>query len=256
MTALQFHQFPYMNDNYGVLVHSPETGETACVDAGDAQAARQALSNLGWQLSHIWITHHHGDHTAGLAELKQQTGAVVIGPAQLSVSIEGLDQTVSDGDSFSFANIDVQVIHTPGHTTDMMNFYLPSEQVVFTGDTLFTLGCGRVFEGDMPMMWNSLTKLMALPASTTVYCSHEYSQANAAFALSVDPDNEKLIARAAAIDSLRQQNQPTVPTTIKEELETNPFLRAADPGIRKHLGLQDADDAVVFAEIRKRKDNF
>lgn len=256
MSKLQYHQFPYMNDNYGVLVHSADTGETACIDAGDAAAYEAALKETGWKLSHIFITHHHGDHTAGLAALKQSTGAKAIGPAPLSSPINGLDSNVNDGDTFSFAGCEVKVIHTPGHTTDMMNFYLPSEGVVFTGDTLFTLGCGRVFEGDMAMMWSSLEKLIALPADTIVYSSHEYTQANAAFAQSVDPDNEKLKARSAQIDELRSQGKATVPTTLAEELETNPFVRPSDPAIRAHLGMADASDAEVFAEIRTRKDNF
>ncbi len=256
MSKFQYHQFPYMSDNYGVLVHSAETGETACIDAGDAPAYEAALKEKGWTLTHILITHHHGDHTAGLTALKQSTGAKAIGPAQLSSSIDGLDSNVNDGDTFDFAGCEVKVIHTPGHTTDMMNFYFPSEGVVFTGDTLFTLGCGRVFEGDMAMMWSSLEKLVALPADTVVYSSHEYTQANAAFALSVDPDNAALKARAAKVDELRAAGEATVPTTLAEELETNPFVRPADAAIRAHLGMAGASDAEVFAEIRTRKDNF
>lgn len=157
---------------------------------------------------------------------------------------------------FTFAGSEVQVIHTPGHTADMLNYYLPSEGVVFTGDTLFALGCGRLFEGDAPTMWNSLNKLMALPAETTVYCSHEYTLANAEFAVSVDPDNAALQARFATIKQQRANGEATVPSSLAEELATNPFLRAADPDIRAHLNMQSADDAEVFAEIRKRKDNF
>ena len=252
--ALEFHQFSYMSDNYGVLIHEPVTGETAMVDAGDAAAAMAALKKTGWSLSHILITHHHGDHTAGLAAVKDATGAVVIGPD--NPSIKGVDERYGDGDEFIFAGHVCRCIHTPGHTLDMLNYYLPEQGVCFTGDTLFSLGCGRIFEGDPSMMWDSLTKLMALPAETTLYSSHEYTQANAAFALSVDPDNAELIARCAGVEEKRAKGQPTVPSLLSEELATNPFLRASDVRIRAQLKMPDASDREVFAEIRSRKDNF
>lgn len=256
MADLQIHQFAYMSDNYGVLIHDPETGQTAMIDAGDADAGMEALAQTGWTLSHIFVTHHHGDHVAGLAQIKGATGAMVIGPNPVGAKIAGLDQTVGDNDRFRFAGREVVVFHTPGHTMDMVNFHIPADKVVFCGDTLFALGCGRVFEGTMGMMWDSLQKLMALPAETRVYCGHEYTQANAAFSLSVDPDNEALIARAQDISALRAAGTPTIPTSIREELATNPFLRPADPAIRAHLGMEDAADAEVFSEIRTRKDNF
>lgn len=256
MADLQIHQFAYMDDNYGVLVHDSDSGQTAMIDAGDAEAGMQALADTGWTLSHIFVTHHHGDHVVGLAEVKGATGATVIGPNPEGAAIAGLDQTVGDGDSFDFAGRQVSVIHTPGHTLDMVNYHIAADGLVFCGDTLFALGCGRVFEGTKEMMWTSLQKLMALPRDTQVYCGHEYTQANAAFSLSVDPDNAALVARAAEIDALRMVGKPTIPTTIGVELDTNPFLRPADPGIRAHLGMGDATDAQVFAEIRTRKDNF
>jgi len=256
MSKLSIHQYAYMSDNYGVLLHSPTSGETACIDCGDAAATRAALSRTGWSLTHIWVTHHHDDHTAGVLELKQTTGASVIGPAPLSQSIDGLDTTLTDGDSFDFAGLQVRVIHTPGHTKDMINFYLPEENIVFTGDTLFTMGCGRLFECDANTMHASLAKLTALPANTSVYSSHEYTLANVKFALSVDPDNAALRARALTVESLRADGKPTVPSTIQEELDTNPFLRASDKNIRELLNMQSADDVQVFAEIRRRKDNF
>ena len=256
MTSLQYFQFPYMSDNYGVLLHSPKTGETAGIDAGDAKAYLEALETKGWKLSHLLITHHHGDHTSGLTEIKKQTGCTVIGPQQLSKTISGLDKMVGEGDRFEFAGVGVEVLQTPGHTLDMVNYYLPAENTVFTGDTLFTLGCGRVFEGTKPIMWQSLQKLMKLPPETIIYSSHEYTLANAKFALSVDPENEKLKARAKKFVVMRAQSEPTVPSTLEEELQTNPFLRAGDPVIRKFLGLENASDAEVFAEIRTRKDNF
>ncbi len=253
---LDIHQFPYGDDNYGVLLHCRISGETAMVDAGDACAAEQALAKTGWSLSQVWITHHHGDHTAGLAALKATHDLHVIGPATGNRPIASIDQKVDDGGHFTFASREVRVLTTPGHTLDMTNFYLPSEKLVFTGDTLFAMGCGRLFEGDAPMMWASLNKLIALPDDTAIYCSHEYTSANAAFALSVDPNNQMLIDRAKHVTDLRAKGEPTVPTTISLEMATNPFLRANNPSIRSHLGMPNDNDAAVFAEIRRRKDNF
>ena len=255
MADLQYFQFPYMSDNYGVLIHSDVTGETAAIDAGDASALLAELKQNGWQLTNLFVTHHHADHVEGLEEVKSATGCKVTGPAQHS-NIAGLDNKVSEGDVFQFAGCDVQVLHTPGHTTDMLNYYLPQQGVVFTGDTLFALGCGRLFEGNADMMWQSLNKLMALPAATKVYCSHEYTEANAKFAVTVDPENTALQSRFEEIKQLRSEGKATVPTTIAEELATNPFLRADDKSIRAHLGMADASDAEVFAVIRQRKDNF
>ncbi len=250
---LDIHQFPYGDDNYGVLLHCQNSGETAMVDAGDADAGEQALARTGWSLSQIWITHHHGDHTAGLAALKAAHNAHVIGPATGKKPVTGVDQQINDGGYFTFASREVRVLTTPGHTLDMTNFYLPSEKLVFTGDTLFAMGCGRLFEGDAPMMWASLKKLMALPDDTTIYCSHEYTVDNAAFALSVDPDNKTLIDRAQQVTGLRIAGKPTVPTNMSLEKATNPFLRAGDPGIRSILNMPADSDAAVFAEIRHRK---
>lgn len=255
MPKLEFFQFPTLSDNYGVLVHDAASGQTASIDAPDAADIEAALAEKGWNLTHILVTHHHWDHTQGIDTLKQKYGCHVIGPAAEADKISTLDKTVEDGDSFQFAGETVHVISTPGHTLGMVNFHFADSKVVFTGDTLFALGCGRIFEGDPAMMWASMQKLMALPPETTVYCGHEYTQTNARFALSVDPDNAKLVIRAARIDALRADGKPTLPTSIGEELETNPFLRAADPKIRKQLDMQGASDSDVFAEIRKRKDN-
>ncbi len=256
MSQLNIHQYPYMSDNYGVLLHSPKTGETACIDCGDASATLAALAQQGWALTEIWVTHHHADHTAGVVELKDATGATVIGPKPLSQEIAGLDKTLEDGDTFQFSGMEVQTLHTPGHTKDMINFYLPEENIVFTGDTLFTIGCGRLFECDAATMYASLAKLTALPAATLVYSSHEYTLANVKFALSVDPKNQALIARAKTVESLRADGKPTVPSSIQEELDTNPFLRADDEQIRELLDMRQASSEEVFAEIRHRKDNF
>jgi len=256
MSKLDIHQYSYMSDNYGVLLHAPATGETACIDCGDVDASLAALEKTGWSLTEIWVTHHHADHTAGVMELKSATGSRVIGPAPLSQNIDGLDETLNDGDTFVFAGLEVRTIHTPGHTKDMINFYLPDENLIFTGDTLFTMGCGRLFECDANTMHESLAKLTALPPDTVVYSSHEYTLANVKFALSVDPDNPVLRSRASHVESLRADGKPTVPSTLQEELDTNPFLRTTDKKIRELLKMQSADDADVFAEIRLRKDNF
>ena len=253
---LDIHQFPYGDDNYGVLLHCHNSGETAMVDAGDADAGEQALARTGWSLSQIWITHHHGDHTAGLAALKAAHNAQVIGPATGGKPVAGVDQQVDDGGHFTFASREVRVLTTPGHTLDMTNFYLPSEKLVFTGDTLFAMGCGRLFEGDAPMMWASLNKLMALPDDTTIYCSHEYTVANAAFALSLNPKNKILQQRKIEVEALAKSKIPTVPTNLSLEKMTNPFLRANDSDIREELNMLHATSEAVFSEIRKRKDNF
>ena len=256
MSDLEIHQFPCLSDNYGVLIHDPLSGQTAAIDAGDADALLAQLALKGWTLSDLWITHHHWDHTQGLADVKKQTGCTVTGPRDQSTPIADLDNLVGDGDVFEFAGHAVNVFQTPGHTTDMINFHLPSQKVILTGDTLFALGCGRIFEGTAPMMWDSLSKFFELPGDTQIYCGHEYTEANARFALSVDPENEALISRAKHISALRAQGNPTVPSLLSEEFETNPFLRAGDPAIRRHLGLEGAPDVDVFTEIRRRKDNF
>ena len=249
---LNIHQFTYGGDNYGVLLQEPDSGATALVDAGDATAALAALAETGWSLSQIWLTHHHGDHTAGTTEIVAATGAGVHGPA----SITSVTTPVADGGEIDFGGVKVTAIATPGHTMDMLNFHIPSEKLLFTGDTLFAMGCGRLFEGDATTMWASLCKLMSLDDETVIYCGHEYTAANADFALSVDPDNDALLRRVAAVRDLRSAGQPTIPTMLALEKLTNPFLRASDPSIRAHLGMAGADDVDVFTEIRFRKDNF
>ena len=257
MATLSFHQFPYLSDNYGVLVHDPDSNETACIDAGDSAATLAALDEQGWKLDQIFVTHHHADHVGGLAELKAATGAAVVGPNRETSKqpIDGIDKQVGDGDDFAFGGQRVRVMHTPGHTLDMLNYYFPEQGVLFTGDTLFTMGCGRLFEGDAEMMWQSLKKISQLPAETIIYCSHEYTVTNGNFSTSVDPDNLELIARMSKVNELRKEGLPTVPSSLSEELATNPFLRASDAGIRKTLGMAEASDLEVFTELRKRRDN-
>ncbi|MFK8079181.1 MAG: hydroxyacylglutathione hydrolase [Granulosicoccus sp.] len=256
MSKLECFQFPYGSDNYGVLVHDSSSGQTACIDAGDADAALGALKDKGWVLSHLLITHHHGDHTAGLEAIKLATSCHVIGPVERSQPIKGLDEHVDDGAVFDFAGKTVAALHTPGHTTDMINYYFAEDKLVFTGDTLFSMGCGRLFEGDAAMMFASISKLGNLPEDTLMYCAHEYTATNARFAQDVDPENTDLQLRVSEVESLRSKGEPTVPVTMSLEKKTNPFLRTDDAGIRRALGMDDADDVAVFAELRDRRNGY
>lgn len=254
MSPLEIDLFACRSDNFGVLLHDPVTGLTASIDAPEEKPILDALARRGWTLSHIFTTHHHHDHIEANLALKRRFGADITGPARESIA--GIDRKVDGGDSFDFAGRRVEVISTPGHTLGHVCFHLPEEKLLFAADTLFALGCGRLFEGTPAQMWQSLQKLAALPNETTVYFGHEYTLSNARFARTVDPDNAALLDRAAGIEVLRAKGGFTAPTTIGLEKATNPFLRAADPAIRRHLGMERASDAEVFAEIRARKDRF
>tara|TARA_Y100000766_G_scaffold269402_1_gene266354 strand:- start:2241 stop:3113 length:873 start_codon:yes stop_codon:yes gene_type:complete len=254
--ALQVHQFPCRSDNYGFLAHDPDAGVTACIDTPDAGATNAGLKEKGWRLTHILNTHHHGDHTGANLELKERWGCTIVGAANDAERIPGIEVKVSDGDLYEFGSLQAKVFEVPGHTTGHIAYYFESECIAFVGDTLFALGCGRLFEGTPEMMWTSLQKLMALPDETVVYCGHEYTQANAQFALSVEPGNESLVARSKEIDDLRAQGLPTVPTTIGLERATNPFVRPMSENLQSTIGLNGADLVAVFAETRNRKDNF
>jgi len=256
MTHLEIYQFACLSDNYGVLLHDPKTGETASIDAPDASAVSAALDDKGWSLSHILTTHHHHDHTGGNLELKQKTGCTIVGPRAEAAKIPGIDVQLAEGDVYDFCSTSVQVFETPGHTLGQINYWFKDDNLLFSGDTLFSLGCGRVFEGTLDQMWSSLQKLMGLPGGTVIYSGHEYTLANAAFALSIEPGNAALRARAELIKEMRAHNEPTVPTTLQLELETNPFLRPDSAEIQETLAMVGADLAQVFAEIRKRKDRF
>lgn len=251
--ALEIYQFPCLSDNFGVLVHDPERGVTASIDAPNAESVRGALKHKGWKLSYIFTTHHHADHTDGNLALKSETGCVIIGPKAEAAKVPGIDTAVSEGDAFRLGSHQVRVLETPGHTAGHITFHMPTANVAFVGDTLFALGCGRVIEGTMEMMWNSLAKLAALPGNTSIYCGHEYTLANAKFALTIEPENEALVARAREVEALRQAGKATLPTRIDLELTTNPFLRVKSEAIRKRLGLESAADWQVFAEVRNRK---
>jgi hydroxyacylglutathione hydrolase len=253
MPQLVIHQFPCLSDNFGVLIHDPERDVTASIDAPDANAVAAALKEKGWNLTHIFTTHHHGDHTAGNAPLKAQTRCTIIGPRNEAAKIPGIETKVSEGDTFQFGGHEVQVLDTPGHTAGHITYVIPSAKVAFVGDTLFAIGCGRVIEGNAQMMWNSLKKLMALPKDTAVYCGHEYTQANARFALTIEPENAALQKRAKEVDALRAAGKPTLPTTIGLELETNPFLRPHVAAIQQRLGMVGRPEWEIFGEIRERK---
>ncbi|WP_394691697.1 hydroxyacylglutathione hydrolase [Hoeflea sp.] len=256
MTRLTIDQFICRQDNFSVILHDPASGQTASIDApaGDRIASR--LSQGSANLTHLLITHHHPDHVEGIPALTAAFDPKVIGPAAEAGKIAGLTESLNDGDTFEFAGRTVEVISTPGHTSGHICFHIPDEQLLFAGDTLFALGCGRLFEGSPEDMFNSLNRLAALPDETSVYCGHEYTRSNAAFAMAVDPDNAELEARRAEIENLLAKGLATLPTTIGIEKRTNPFLRASDPGIRKALGMENATDLAVFTELRARKDRF
>jgi hydroxyacylglutathione hydrolase len=254
--ALIIEQFLCRGDNYGVLIHDPAAGLTASIDAPQERPIRAKLAEKNWKLDRIFTTHHHGDHVEANLPLKAAFGCTIVGPAGEADQIPGVDEPVKGGDTFTFGAFEVRVIDTPGHTIGHISYWLPAAGVAFVADTLFSLGCGRLFEGTPEMMWDSLLKLRALPDETSIYCGHEYTEANARFALTIEPDNPELVARAEEVKRLSTAGQPTLPTTIGREKATNPFLRADTPGMGARLGMANADPAAIFAEIRRRKDNF
>ena len=256
MSELQIHQFEAFDDNYGYLIHDEEAGLTATIDTPDTPKILAALGETGWRLTHILNTHHHFDHAGGNEELIAKFGCEVIGPLAEADKIPGLTRTVGEGDVVEFGSHKAKVLEVPGHTLGHIAYWFEADVAAFVGDAIFALGCGRVFEGTPPQMWNSLQKLAALPPATKIYCAHEYTQANARFAVTVDPENAELLARAKQIDELRARGERTVPTTIEVELATNPFLRANEPGVQRAVGMEGADPAAVFTEVRKRKDRF
>ena len=253
---LEIRQIPCLSDNYGYLVHDPSTGQTATIDTPDANAINEALGKEGWTLTHIFNTHHHFDHTGGNTALKEQWGCEIIGPRGEAAKIPDIDRQVGEGDIVELGTLKASVYDTPGHTNGHIVFHFPSEEVAFVGDTIFALGCGRLFEGPAEQMWTSLSKIAAWPGKAKLFCAHEYTQANAQFALSVDPDNQALKTRAAEIDAARAQGLPTVPMTVEEELRTSPFMRADQESLKIAVGMGNAIAAEVFAEVRTRKDNF
>jgi hydroxyacylglutathione hydrolase len=248
--------FLCLKDNFGVLIHDPATGATAAIDAPEAHPIEAALKTTGWALTDILVTHHHHDHTGGIAELKKQYGCRVVAPQGEAAKIPLVDETVREGDTVKVGTLSAKVIETPGHTAGHITYWFKDDKLAFAGDTLFSVGCGRVIEGTPEMLWASLCKLRDLPGDTLVYCGHEYTLANIKFAQSIDPDNAALAARAAQAAQQIAAGRPTVPTTIDEEKITNPFLRADVPEIAAAVGLSGKPAAEVFGEIRARKNKF
>ena len=247
------HLFRCLKDNFGVLLHDPASGATAAIDAPEAAPVDAALKATGWRLSDILVTHHHADHTGGIAELKARHGCRVTAPRNEAARIPDVDATVGEGDIASVGALAGRVIETPGHTAGHISYFFDADRLAFVGDTLFSIGCGRVIEGTPEMMWASLLRLRALPDDTQIYCGHEYTEANIRFALTIEPDNPDLRARA---DEARRQvaaGQPTIPTTIGAEKRANVFLRADVPAVAAAVGLAGRPAAQVFAEVRERK---
>lgn len=254
--ALEILTVPCLSDNYAFLAHDAATGATAVVDVPDAAPILNALRSRGWKASHILITHHHADHIDGVPALAAATGARVIGAAADANRLPPLDEAVHEGDTVRIGMGVGTVIDVSGHTVGHIAFHFPASKVVFTADSLMALGCGRVFEGTMRQMWTSLSKLARLPRDTLVCSGHEYTASNARFAQTIEPGNAALISRIKAVTAAREKGLPTVPSTLSDELATNPFLRANLPEVKAALGMEAADDTDVFAEIRSRKDRF
>jgi hydroxyacylglutathione hydrolase len=251
---IHVRQFPCLTDNYGFLVHDDVSGETATVDTPDADAILKAAAGAGWRITQVWNTHWHPDHAGGNAAIKAATGAVVIGPAEVERIGQAPDRIVAGGETVSFGKHTARVIDVGGHTLGHIAYSFDADRIAFVGDALFAMGCGRLFEGTAQQMWASLSRLAALPDDATLYCAHEYTESNARFAISVDPDNTVLQARVAEVKRLRADGKPTVPMTLAQEKATNPFLRA--PLLKRALGMENAPDWEAFGEVRKRKDNF
>jgi len=250
------HLFMCLNDNYGVLVHDTATGATAAIDAPEAAPIEAALRAAGWKLSDILVTHHHGDHTGGIAELKKKHRCRVVAPQGEANKIPLVDETVREGDTVTVGKLSAKVIETPGHTLGHITFWFEADKLAFAGDTLFSIGCGRVSEGTPEMMWDSLSKLRKLPDDTRVYCGHEYTLSNIKFAQTVEPGNATLSARAKEAAAQIAAGKPTIPTTIAQEKAANVFLRADDPAVAAAVGLAGKPAAQVFAEVRARKNRF
>lgn len=254
--ALEIVTLPTLSDNYNFLLHDTASGQSALVDAPEDGSIAEAIKDRGWGLDVILLTHHHWDHIDGAEALRSEFGAKIVGAAADAHRLPSLDQVVSAGQSFDLFGHEVQVIDVPGHTVGHVAFYVPSEKALFSADSLMALGCGRLFEGTPAQMFASLSTMAALPGDTLVYSGHEYTAANAAFALTIEPGNEALQNRVSAVKSARDGNNPTVPSLLSEELATNPFLRSHSPEVQATVGLSGADLVDVFTEVRKRKDNF
>jgi hydroxyacylglutathione hydrolase len=248
--------FRCLSDNYGLLLHDPDSGATAAIDAPEAAPIEAALKATGWKLTDILVTHHHADHTAGIEALKAKHKCRVVAPAAEAEKIPAVDETVREGDNVKVGKLSGNVIETPGHTNGHISYWFPDDRIAFVGDTLFSIGCGRVIEGTPGMMWRSLTKLRDLPDDTEIYCGHEYTAANIKFARTIEPDNAALAARETQAKQQLADGKPTIPVTIGAEKKENPFLRADIPAVAAGIGMTGKAAAQVFGEIRARKNKF
>ncbi len=251
--AAEIRLFPCLSDNFGYLIHDPVTKATASIDAPEAGPIIKALQREGWTLTDILVTHHHVDHVGGIAELKDKYNCRVVAPHDKAAAIALVDERVKEGATVKVGNLSARVLETPGHTLDHISYVFDEDRALFCADTLFSIGCGRVFEGTYPMMWDSLLKLRALPNDMRVYCGHEYTASNVKFALGIEPNNPALKARAEEVARLRAANQPTIPTLIRDEKEANTFLRADVPSVAAAVGFAGKSPADVFGELRERK---
>ncbi len=253
---IEIHMFPCLSDNYGFLLHDRDNNLTATVDTPDVAAIENALTDKNWALTHIFNTHHHWDHAGGNLELKKKTGCIIVGPRADAARIPGIDIQVGEGDVFEFGEHTAHIYDTPGHTRGHIVYHFADEKIAFVGDTLFAMGCGRLFEGSPEQMWSSLQKIMQWPDDTKVYCAHEYTQTNARFALTLEPQNQELVKRVTQVNQMRAKGLPTIPSTIGLEKKTNPFLRPMSIDLRNTLNMKNASDVQVFAKTRQLKDKF
>lgn len=251
--AAEIRLFPCLSDNFGYLIHDPASKATASIDAPEAGPVIKALQREGWHLTDILVTHHHADHVGGIGELKQKYDCRVVAPHDKGAAIPDVDERVEEGNKVMVGTLVARVLETPGHTLDHISYVFDAEHALFAADTLFSIGCGRVFEGTYPMMWDSLLKLRALPDDMRLYCGHEYTLSNIRFALTIEPDNAALKARAKEAEAQRAAGKPTVPTLLGAEKKENVFLRADVPSVAAALGLSGKSAADVFGEIRERK---
>src|ERR1700724_2356352 len=251
--AAEIRLFPCLSDNFGHLIHDPAPNATASIDAPEAGPIIRALEREGWTLTDILITHHHHDHVGGVAELKQKYNCRVVAPHDKSTKIANVDLRAANADVIKVGSLLARVLETPGHTLDHVSYVFDNEKALFAADTLFSIGCGRGVEGTYPMMWESLLKLRALPDDFKLYCGHEYTAANVKFALTIEPDNATLKARAEEVKRLRADSKPTIPTLLGEEKKANVFLRADEPSVAAGVRRKGRGAAEVFGEIRERK---